>query len=33
MIEYRLPNLRLIKEDYLDDCFMHGINFGFEVNR
>lgn len=33
MIDYRIPNLRLIKEGYLDDCFMHGINFGIEVNR
>jgi hypothetical protein len=33
MIEYRIPNLRLIREDYHDDTFMQGLNFRVEVNR
>lgn len=33
MIDYVIPNLKLIKQDYLDDAFMQGINVGFEVNR
>jgi hypothetical protein len=33
MVDYILPNPQLIREDYHDDCFMQGINFGFEVNR
>lgn len=33
MVIYELPNLHLIRNNYLDDCFMQGVNLGIEINR